>query len=67
LVPGDDFLADMHTKLDKLYPPANWQVEPWKRWKTKGKNAQGVPAWREAWDTRDLSKLEKNFYMVKVR
>ncbi|MGZ3660579.1 MAG: ArnT family glycosyltransferase [Bdellovibrionota bacterium] len=67
LVPGDDFLADMHTKLNKLYPPANWQVEPWKRWKTKGKNAQGVPAWREAWDTRDLSKLEKNFYMVKVR
>jgi hypothetical protein len=67
LVPGDDFLADMHTKLDKLFPPASWKVEPWRRWKTKGKNAQGIPAWQDAWDSHDLTKLEKNFYMVKVK
>ncbi|HEY8279259.1 MAG TPA: glycosyltransferase family 39 protein [Bdellovibrionota bacterium] len=67
LVPGDDWLADMHQKLDKLYPPSAWTVETWKRWKTKGKNAQGVPAWREAWESRDISRLEKNFYMVRLR
>jgi 4-amino-4-deoxy-L-arabinose transferase-like glycosyltransferase len=66
LVPGDDWLADMHSKLDSLYPAAKWKVDPWKRWKTKGKNAQGVPAWKESWDTRDISKLEKDFYMVKI-
>ncbi len=66
LVPGDEWLADMHAKLDKIYPPSRWKVDAWKRWKTKGKNAQGVPAWKDSWDTRDLSKLEKNFYMVKI-
>lgn len=66
LVPGDEKLADMRAKLEKTYPFDTWQVTPWKRWKTKGKNAEGVPAWKESWDTRDLSKLEKNFYMVKV-
>jgi len=66
LVPGDEWLADMHAKLDAIYPPSKWKVDPWKRWKTKGKNAQGVPAWQESWDTRDLSKLEKNYFMVKI-
>lgn len=66
LVPGDEFLADMHAKLDAQFPPAKWKVEPWRRWKTKGKNAQGIPAWQEAWDTRDITKLEKNFYMVEI-
>jgi 4-amino-4-deoxy-L-arabinose transferase-like glycosyltransferase len=67
LVPGDDFLADMKTKLGAQFPVNEWKIEPWRRWKTKGKNAAGVPAWREAWDTRDLTKLEKNFWMVKVK
>jgi hypothetical protein len=66
LVPGDEWLSDMHEKLDKLYPPQGWKVEVWRRWKTKGKNAQGVPAWQEAWASRDLTRLEKNYYMVKV-
>jgi hypothetical protein len=67
LVPGDDFLSDMHAKLDKEFPAEKWKVEPWRRWKTKGKNAQGVPAWQEAWNSRDITKLEKNYWMVKVR
>lgn len=66
LVPGDEWLADMRAKLEKAYPFDGWKVDPWKRWKTKGKNAEGVPAWKESWDSRDLSKLEKNFYMVKI-
>lgn len=66
LVPGDEWLQDMRSKLEPTYPFSRWKVENWKRWKTKGKNAQGVPAWRDSWDSRDLSKLEKNFYMVKI-
>lgn len=66
LVPGDEWLADMRAKLEARYPFPKWKVEPWKRWKTKGKNAAGVPAWKESWETRDLSKLEKDFYMVKI-
>lgn len=66
LVPGDAWLEDMRAKVDKIFPKATWKIEPWRRWKTKGKNFQGVPAWKEAWDTKDLTKLEKNFHMVRV-
>lgn len=66
LVPGDEWLDKMKSDLAEKFPGAEWQVEPWRRWKTKGKNAAGVPAWRQAWDTRDLSVLEKPFYMVRV-
>lgn len=67
VVPGDDWLGEMKELVAKTYPNAQWEITPWKRWKTKGKNAQGVPAWKEAWETRDLTKLEKNFYFVRVK
>jgi 4-amino-4-deoxy-L-arabinose transferase-like glycosyltransferase len=66
LVPGDEWLEKMKAAVDKEFPGAKYSVEPWRRWKTKGKNAEGVPVWRQAWDSRDLSKLEKHFYMVRV-
>lgn len=66
LVPGDEWIADMKPRVEKLFPKATWKMEPWRRWKTKGKNEQGVPAWKEAWDLKDLSKVERNFYMVHI-
>ncbi|MGE3262897.1 MAG: ArnT family glycosyltransferase [Bacteriovoracia bacterium] len=67
LVPGEEWLQQMHLDLDPIYPNAIWEIEPWKRWKTKGKNAAGQPAWKEAWDTQNLSRLERDFYMVRVK
>lgn len=67
IVPGEEWLVKMHEDLDATFPGATWQKDSWKRWKTKGKNAAGVPAWKEAWDTRDLSKLERDFYLVRVQ
>lgn len=67
LVPGEEWLAQMHKDLDPIFPGAIWEIEPWKRWKTKGKSAQGEPAWKEAWNTGNLSKLERDFYMVRVK
>lgn len=66
LVPGDEWLEKMKSAVDREFPGAEWTIEPWRRWKTKGKNAEGVPVWRQAWNTRDLSLLEKRFYMVRV-
>lgn len=66
LVPGEQWLDKMKAQLEPRFPGAEWSVEPWRRWKTKGKNAKGVPAWREAWETRELSRLEKSFYLVRV-
>ncbi|MCO5144491.1 MAG: hypothetical protein M9962_15540 [Oligoflexia bacterium] len=66
IVPGDHWLEEMKNQLNPIFPNAKWEIEPWRRWKTKGKNAQGVPAWKDAWNTRDLNKVEKRFYMVRV-
>jgi 4-amino-4-deoxy-L-arabinose transferase-like glycosyltransferase len=66
LVPGEYWLDEMRKQVGERFPEAEWTVEPWRRWKTKGKNADGVPAWKEAWTSRDLSKLERNYYMVRV-
>jgi 4-amino-4-deoxy-L-arabinose transferase-like glycosyltransferase len=66
LVPGDTWLDEMKTIVKKRYPNAEWEETAWRRWRTKGKNADGIPMWKVAWDERDLSLLEKKFYMVRV-
>ncbi len=68
LVPGDEWLADMESKLHKLYGNFSYSDKtPWRRWKTKGKNAEGVPLWQAAWNKQDISLLEHNFYIVQVK
>lgn len=67
LVPGDEWFDRMKESVAREFPGAELAVEPWRRWRTKGKNAEGVPVWKQAWDSRDLSKLEKHFYLVQVK
>jgi 4-amino-4-deoxy-L-arabinose transferase-like glycosyltransferase len=67
LVPGDQWLNKMKEDIAQDMPNATWEIDLWKRWKTKGKNAQGQTAWKESWEKRDLSVLEKDFYMVRVK
>ena len=66
LVPGDRWLDDMKIRVQNLFPGAGYQVEPWRRWKTKGKGADGKTLWQEAWATKDIRKLERPFFMVHV-
>lgn len=67
LVPGDEWLADMSEHLKKIYGGFEFaEKTPWRRWKTKGKDAQGVSHTKRAWERKDLSELERNFYMVRV-
>lgn len=58
LVAGDGPLGELQKKLKSLglSPPAN--VLPWKRWQTRPETI------RRAWSERDLSALERNFYIV---
>jgi hypothetical protein len=58
---------ELRNFAEKKFPNWEWQIDHWRRWRTKGKNAEGVPVWREAWDKKDLSILEKKFYMVRIR
>ncbi len=47
------------------YPEKKPQAYPWKRWLTKGKSLDGKSRWREAWDKKDLTTLERDFYIIK--
>lgn len=66
LIPGDKYLEDFRAFLAKNYPKAKADIQPWRRWRTKGKNADGVPLWKESWEKKDFSVLERYYYMVKV-
>ena len=42
IVPGEEWMAPFQEKVLKLFPNAEISTEPWRRWKTKGKNAAGI-------------------------
>lgn len=66
LIPGDKFLDEFKNYIAKQMPVAKLDVQPWRRWKTKGKNAEGIPLWKESWEKKDFSVLERPYYMVRV-
>jgi 4-amino-4-deoxy-L-arabinose transferase-like glycosyltransferase len=66
LVPGDEWLEIMKKEVRAEFPGAEWRIATWKRWMTKGKNAAGETNWKQAWNARSLSKVERNFYMVDI-
>lgn len=67
LIPGESWYDEFSAKVKARYPKAEFEAQPWRRWRTKGKNSEGVPMWRVAWEEKDLSLLEKRYYMVRVR
>ena len=67
LVPAGDFLMELRAFAQKETPGVALDVEAWKRWRTHGATESGKPLWREAWDKRDISLLERDFYIVHPR
>lgn len=65
LVPHTKALAMIMSEWKKQnadkQPP---QIRSWKRWLTKGKSPTGEPMWKLAWQKRDLSLLEREFFIV---
>ena len=51
------------TSSEAIAQAAGYKVTTWKRWMTKGKSPDGTPMWKVAWETHDLSKLERTFYI----
>jgi 4-amino-4-deoxy-L-arabinose transferase-like glycosyltransferase len=39
----------------------------WKRWRTRGLAPSGESLWQEAWNRRDISLLETDYYLVETR
>ncbi len=50
-------LSSMSSKLQS-------EVIPWQRWLTKGKDPSGRNMFKEAWQSRDLTRLERRFYIL---
>ena len=68
LIPGEAMLKDTFRLRHKLFPNHEMKViATWRRWQTKGKNAEGEMVWQEAWRTKNLTKLEKKYFVVEVK
>jgi 4-amino-4-deoxy-L-arabinose transferase-like glycosyltransferase len=59
----DEFKAFM----SKEFPGRPLHVIAWKRWRTQGRSENGDPLWRSAWDKRDLSALETDYWIVETK
>lgn len=67
LVPGEEAMQNLKTLaigmgLEPVFSKA--QITPWRRWRTKGKDASGKPLWFQAWQQRSLNALSKNYYIL---
>ena len=59
LVPGDEWLKQLEKVLVSRRQRLHWSVTPWVRWVTR-------PNLVEAWHQRDLSRLERSFWIVSI-
>jgi hypothetical protein len=64
LVPGDDALRRLRQVAQGHFPFRKLSEARWRRWKLQGQDETGRPAWRRAWETGDLSVLERNYFVV---
>ena len=65
IAPGEDHYAKLMEEGKTRFPSRKLDVTPWRRWRTKGKNSEGIPVWKDAWQKRELSILEKTYYLVR--
>jgi hypothetical protein len=60
----EDGVKDFREFVQKNDPGLQLRYIPWKRWRTRGQSESGKPLWQEAWERRDLSLLEVDYYIV---
>ncbi len=57
-------VQDFREFIEKNAPTLKLRYLPWKRWRTRGQSDSGKPLWQEAWEKRDLSLLEVDYFIV---
>lgn len=57
-------VQDFREFVAKNEPTLKLRYIPWKRWRTRGQSESGKPLWQEAWEKRDLSLLEVDYFIV---
>ncbi|MDR3606431.1 MAG: hypothetical protein P4M08_03510 [Oligoflexia bacterium] len=63
----EDSVTDFKNFMTKEFPGRPLHYIPWKRWRTQGRSPSGEPLWRAAWNQRDLSLLETDYFIVETR
>lgn len=66
LVPGQEHLKRLMEFAAKETPHLELKNQSWKRWKTRGRNYDGLTPWQAAWKRREYGPLEKDFFIVEV-
>jgi 4-amino-4-deoxy-L-arabinose transferase-like glycosyltransferase len=67
LVPAKGPQEDFKQFVKKEEPSLSLEILPWKRWRTQGKSPSGDPLWKEAWQKRDISVLETDYLIVRLK
>lgn len=60
-------VQDFRDFVQKNFPETKLNYIPWKRWRTRGQSDSGKPLWQEAWEKRDLSLLEVDYFVVQTQ
>jgi len=64
LVASDEQVAELESRVVREFPTLSIKRIPWRRWLTQGRRPDGTPAWKAAWESRDLTLLERQFWIL---
>ncbi|OFZ18916.1 MAG: hypothetical protein A2X94_13250 [Bdellovibrionales bacterium GWB1_55_8] len=53
--------------MSETLPAERFDQYFWKRWRTHGESDSGKPLWKDAWDKRDLTLFERDYFVLKRR
>lgn len=59
-------LQDFEKEVGMMIPNAKFEVTPWKRWLTHGQDEHGNSTFKKYWDTKNITNLEQNYYIIKL-
>lgn len=66
ILPAKIPLQDFEKQVNDMVPNSKFEISPWKRWLTHGQDEQGNSTFKKYWDTKDISTIEQNFYIIKA-
>lgn len=65
--PKEDFYEQFVAFCKKEVPQMEFEKTLWKRWRTRGQSPDGESLWGKAWEKRDLSILEMDYYLIRPK
>ena len=67
IVEGDGRLEEFQKNISKGLTLDDFDIYIWKRWLTHGKGPNGESMFLKYWNSKDISNIERNFYILKLK